>query len=436
MPGGDLVQARPEKVGLSLAGLAAVDAAVQAQIDAGAIPGAVTLVARHGKIVHVRAMGHKDIASGTASEIDGIYRIFSMTKPITGTAMMMLHDEGLWKPEDPIAKHLPELVNLQVFAGENEDGSAILVAPDHAPTMDELMTHRAGFAYGIAIGEPSDRVEALYRAAKILDADDLTEMVARLATLPLAYQPGTRWRYSLSMDLQGAIVERLSGQSLPEFLRTRLFDPLGMVDTAFFIAPEKRHRLATLYLKLDGASLMPISNPIGSDPEREPALAMGGAGLFSTAHDYARYAQMLLNQGELDGVRVVSQAGVRAQMTNRLPDALLEARFVAGHQKFRPGFGYGYNGVVFTDPDLAGVPVGTGTYHWDGAAGTWFWVDPENDLLFVGMTQFLSYSAPPLQATTQTLIAEALEPICEHELVSKLNASGSRIFGNTVTCRT
>lgn len=397
------MQGTPESVGLSSSGLAAVDSAVQAQIDAGAIPGAVTLVARHGKVVHVHAMGHKDVASGAPSEIDGIYRIFSMTKPITGTAMMMLHDEGLWAPEDPIAKHLPEIAGVQVLS---DDGT--LAAPDHAPTMEELMTHRAGFAYGIAIGEPSDRVEALYREARVLEAEDLNGMIARLATLPLAYQPGSRWRYSLSMDVQGAIIERLSGKSLPDFLRTRLFEPLGMVDSAFFIAPEKRHRLATLYFKMGDAPLMPIANPMQPDAEEEPALAMGGSGLFSTARDYARYAQMLLNGGEFDGVRVVSADGVRAQMTNRLSDALLETRFVAGHQKFRPGFGYGYNGVVITNPALAGIPVGKGTYHWDGAAGTWFWIDPENDLLFVGMTQFLSHAAPPLQATTQTLMTGAL----------------------------
>ena len=397
------VEETPESVGLSSRGLAAIDAEIQDHIDAGTIPGAVTFVARHGKVVHARAMGHKDIASHAPSEIDDIYRIFSMTKPITGTAMMILHDAGLWSPEDPIAKHLPELANVSVLT---DDGT--LVAPVHAPTMGELMTHRAGFAYGIPIGEPSDRVEALYREAKVLEAHDLNEMVARLATLPLAYQPGSRWRYSLSMDVQGAIIERLSGQSLAEFMHTRIFEPLGMIDTAFFIAPDKKHRLATLYLKAGEAPLLPMANPLWPDPESAPSLALGGGGLFSTAYDYARYAQTLLNGGELDGVRIVSASGLREQMTNRLPVAMLEARFVAGHQKFRPGFGYGYNGVVVTDPTLAGLPVGKGTYHWDGAAGTWFWVDPENDLLFVGMTQFLSYAAPPLQATSQRLMSSAI----------------------------
>ncbi|MEG3123349.1 serine hydrolase domain-containing protein [Sphingomonas sp. GB1N7] len=402
-------RAAAEDVGLSSAGLDAVEAAVQAQIDAGMVAGAVTLTARHGGIARLSTMGLKDIASAEPMAEDTIFRIFSMTKPITGTAMMILHDAGLWHPDDPIAKHLPELAEMQVLAGEDEAGQPILVAPERAPTMADLMTHRAGFAYGINIGEPSDRVEAMYRAAGVQQSDDLNDMVVRLATLPLAYQPGTRWRYSLAMDVQGAIVERLSGQTLPDFMRTRIFEPLGMIDTAFFIAPAKKHRLATLYFKAPDAALMPLAvNPMRPDPEAEPRFAMGGGGLFSTAPDYARYAQMLLNGGELDGRRIVSADGVREQMTNRLPDDLLETRFVAGHQKFRPGFGYGYNGVVFTDPELAGVPVGKGTYHWDGAAGTWFWVDPENDLLFVGMIQLLSYTAPPLQATTQTLMADAI----------------------------
>ncbi|MDG2536030.1 serine hydrolase [Sphingomonas sp. HITSZ_GF] len=394
----------PEEVGLSAAGLDAVDAAIQAQIDAGTVAGAVTLTLRHGRIARVSTLGLDDIERGTPLAEDSIFRIFSMTKPVTATAMMILHDEGQWRPEDPIARHLPELADLRVLVGE--DGR---VAPDHPPTMEELMTHRAGFGYGLSLGEPRDRIEALYRQAAILQAPDLDTMVARLATVPLAHQPGTLWRYSLSMDVQGAIIERLSGQRLSDFMRTRIFEPLGMPDTAFFVPPEKRHRLASLYFKpLDGPLERLAQNPMRPDPQSEPGLAMGGAGLYSTALDYARYAQMLLGGGELDGRRIVSAAGIRAQMTNRLPDALLETRFVAGHQKFRPGFGYGYNGVVFTDPGLAGIPVGRGTYHWDGAAGTWFWVDPENDLAFVGMIQLLSYGAPPLQERTQILMAQAI----------------------------
>ncbi|WP_034160427.1 serine hydrolase domain-containing protein [Sphingomonas sp. ERG5] len=401
-----LEPATPGQVGLSPDGLARVDAAVQAQIDKGVVAGAITLVARHGKLVHTSTLGVKDLASGKPLQVDSLFRIFSMTKPITGTAMLILHDAGLWSPEDPIAKHLPELAGMKVLAGFDAAGQPVLEQAARAPTMGELMTHRAGFAYGIQGSTPEDK---LYHDAGLWSAADLNEFVQRLATVPLVYQPGSTWRYSLAMDLQGAIIERLSGQSLPDFMQARIFGPLGMVDTAFHTPPEKRERRATLYFGAEGAALMPLAaNPLLPDHDTVPSLALGGAGLISTAPDYARYAQMLLNGGEFAGKRIVSEVSVKAQMTNYLPDELLERRIVAGHQKFRPGFGYGYNGVVFTDPELAGIPVGKGTYHWDGAAGTWFWVDPENDLLFVGLIQLLSYTAPPLQATTQKLMADAI----------------------------
>lgn len=389
-----IVTAMPEDVRLSSAGLARVDAYVQAQIDAGLIPGAITLVARHGRVCHVHPMGLKDIASGEPSRIDGIYRIFSMTKPITGVAMMILWDEGRWTLDDPVAQHLPELADLKLV-----DGST----PQRQPTIRDLVTHSAGFGYGGALSDQSDPVNAAYQAAGVWDAVDLRDMMQRLATCPLAYVPGTSWRYSIGMDIEGAIVERLSGQSLAEFMQTRIFAPLGMDDTAFFTPPEKTDRLATLYAKLGDAPLTPIANPMRRDFDREPPWAMGGGGLVSTIGDYARFAQMLLDRGGA----IMSRTAAELMMTNHLSQELIDHGFTAGHQRIRPGFGIGVNGVVFTDPQAAGVPVGRGTYHWDGAAGTWFWVDPEHDLLFVGMTQFLSYTAPPLQAQTQTLLTDA-----------------------------
>jgi CubicO group peptidase (beta-lactamase class C family) len=226
--------------------------------------------------------------------------------------------------------------------------------------------------------------------------------------LPLNYQPGTQWLYSLSMDIQGAIIERLSGQSLPEFMQERIFAPLGMVDTAFHTPPEKSARLATLYRNSKSRGLIPTANPLMPDAASPPVLASGGGGLVSTAADYARFAQMLLNGGELAGVRILSPEAVKLQTANHLPEAMLKAGFGVGHQMIRPGFGYGFDGAVFTDPKAAGIPVGQGTYQWDGAAGTWFWIDPVNDLLFVGMIQLLSETAPPLQAMTQKRMAEAI----------------------------
>jgi CubicO group peptidase (beta-lactamase class C family) len=233
-------------------------------------------------------------------------------------------------------------------------------------------------------------------------------MIGRLAKLPIAYQPGTNWRYSLSMDVQGALIERLSGRTLPEFMQERIFNPLGMLDTAYHTPPEKRGRLATLYFGSADSPLTAIANPFEPDHDRPPALARGGSGLVSTARDYARFAQMLLNGGILDGQRIASADAIGMQMSNHLPEALIQTRFAMGHQRIGPGRGFGYNGTVFTDPEHAEMPVGKGTYQWDGAAGTWFWVDPEHDLLMVGMIQLLSYTAPPLQTITQRLMADAI----------------------------
>ncbi|EJL25231.1 penicillin-binding protein, beta-lactamase class C [Caulobacter sp. AP07] len=403
-----VVTAAPEEVGLSADGLAKVDAAVQAQIDAGTIAGAVTLVARHGRVCHVHAMGLQNIEAGQASRIDGLYRIFSMTKPVTAVAMMILWDEGLWRPEDPIDKHLPEFAGARVLAGLEADGSTRLEPAAHPPTLLKLLTHTAGLSYGTALSDPNDPIDKAYRAAQVWQAGDLAQMMARLGPLPLAYQPGTSWRYSIGMDVQGALIERLTGQSLPQFMQDRIFAPLGMTDTAFHTPPEKADRLAALYLKAGDAPLTAIANPLRPDCDAPPRLAMGGGGLVSTIGDYARFAQMLLGKGELDGRRIISPQAATLMMSNHLPDALMEKGFVAGHQRIRPGFGFGFNGVVFTDPQAAGVPVGQGTYQWDGAAGTFFWVDPANDLLLVTMTQHLSYAAPPLQAQTQVLMAEAI----------------------------
>jgi CubicO group peptidase (beta-lactamase class C family) len=401
----DLGPATPEDVGLSSEGLAKVDAAVQRLIDRGVLAGAVTLVARHGRVVHTNAMGKKDLESGEPLAVDTMFRIFSMTKPVTGAAMMILHDQGLWSPDDPIAKHLPEFAGAKVFAGLDAAGKPRLEDAEHAPTLRELMTHTAGLSYGF---DQNDPVDALYREADIWQAGSLAEMARRVGGLPLAYQPGSKWLYSLSMDIQGAIVERLSGQSLPDFMHERIFEPLGMVDTAFHTPPDKVARRATLYRKSKSRGLAPAENLLFGDRESPPALASGGGGLVSTAADYARFAQMLLNGGEFDGVRVLSPEAVKLMTANHLPAWMLEAGFGVGQQKIRPGFGYGFDGAVFTDPDAAGISVGEGTYQWDGAAGTWFWIDPKNDLLFVGMIQLMSETGPPLQAMTQKLMAEAI----------------------------
>jgi CubicO group peptidase (beta-lactamase class C family) len=390
----------PEAAGMSAAGLARIDAWLSALIAAGELPGAVILVARGGVVIHRAALGLKDLASGEPLAHDTIFRIFSMTKPVTAAAMLILHEAGLWSPEDPIARHLPEFEALKGPTGG---------APCHPPTMGELMTHTAGFGYGIGPG-PHDATDAAYIGAGVWDAADLREMTRRIATVPLAYEPGTRWRYSLAMDVQGAVIERLSGQSLRDFMRTRIFEPLDMVDTDFYVPAEKQPRLASLYHMYGVPRLTVLTHPsFRRDGLALPKPPSGGAGLFSTVDDYGRFAQMLLNCGELGGRRVLNPESVELMTRNHLSPGLLAGGFVAGVHRMRPGYGYGFNGAVFHDPALAGAPVGRRTYQWDGAAGTWFWVDPENGIVFVGLIQrMLQEGMPPLQTHTQALIAEAL----------------------------
>jgi CubicO group peptidase (beta-lactamase class C family) len=307
--------------------------------------------------------------------------------------MMLLWDEGRWSPDDLIARHLPEFADLRGPAGA-------------APTMRQLMTHTAGFGYGFDANEPTD---AAYLAAGVWQADDLADMMRRLATAPLAYEPGTRWRYSLSMDVQGAIIERLTGQSLPDFMRERIFQPLGMADTDFLTPAAKMARLATLYRHSKTRGLVVTEQPLfGKDAGRIPKIASGGGGLYSTIDDYARFAQMLLRGRQLGGVRILSPEAVSIMTANHISEEIMAGGYGVGQQSIRPGFGYGFNGAVFTDPTLAGSKVGRGTYQWDGAAGTWFWIDPENDLLFVGMIQRMDERSPPCQRLTQALMAEAL----------------------------
>src|SRR5688500_8652196 len=300
-----LPQATPQSVGFAADLPGNMDAAMQGVIDKKHLAGIVTLVARKGKVVQYKAYGFQDAESQTPMRTDTIAKIYSTTKPITGVAMMMLFEEGKWKPSDPIAKHIPEFANLKVFAGE-KDGTPILEDPTHPPTMGELMSHTAGFTYGLFGNTP---VDVMYRKNNPLEAPSLQGMIDRLAALPLLYQPGTRWVYSVSVDIQGYLVEKLSGKTFPEFLRTRLFEPLGMLDTGFFVPVEKMPRVSLIYAWDKNTSALA---PAPHDPgiNQMPGLPSGGGGLYSTAADYFRFAQMLLNDGEYDGKRILKKATV------------------------------------------------------------------------------------------------------------------------------
>ncbi len=403
----DTAQNKPELLGFSSQRLERLHTAMQQEVDQKRLAGIVTILARHGKVVEERTYGKKDIASGAPMTKDTIFRIYSMSKPVTGVAMMILYEEGKWYPADPISKYIPEFAHLQVFKGVDQSGKMILEDPVHPPTMSELMTHTAGFTYG-HFGD--SMVDKMYNEQKVLGSKSLQEMIDKLARIPLLYQPGSRWVYSVSMDIQGYIVEILSGQSLPDFEQQRIFVPLGMKDTGFFVPKEKRNRFATLYSEDQKGELAPPAE--GGEPSdyaTQPTMPSGGGGMVSTAKDYLRFAQMLLNGGELDGVRILAPTTVQLMTSNHLAPSLMTGEFSVGPVIIRPGLGWGYDCAVFSDPPLADEVVGRGTFFWLGAADTWFWADPTNDLIFVGMTQrMLGPGWPDVEALSQPIVYQAL----------------------------
>jgi len=402
----DMTPVKPESVGFSSERLERLHTLMQETVDKKELAGAVTILARHGKVVDYRTYGQRDMASGAAITRDTIFRDYSMTKPVTGVAMMLLYEQGKWLPSDPISKYIPEFAHLKVFNGVDASGKMILVDPDHAPTMRELMTHTAGFTYG----NGTTVVDAMYRDLKVRGAGNLQEMIDRLAQIPLAYQPGKAWIYSMSMDIEGYIVEKLSGQTLPDFMRDHIFTPLGMKDAAFYVPAEKRARFATLY-ENDGNGGLKLDTTNGSgmgDYSAPPTAPSGGGGMVSTAEDYYRFAQMLGDSGELNGTRILAPSTVRLMSANHVPQSLLTGEWGIGLQQLRPGFGYGYNCAVLFDPLEANLPDGKGTFFWDGAAGTWFWVDPTNDIVFVGMIQRMRGGTPNVEYLSRNVVYQAL----------------------------
>ena len=371
----DLEPVDPAEVGLSADRLERLDAGLQAMVDDGELAGVVALLARHGRIAFVDVAGVQDIESGRPMARDSIFRIYSMTKPVTGVAMMMLYEEGKWRLNDPVSRYVPELAGLQVHAGENEDGSMKLVDADHDMTMRELMTHTAGLGYVL---NPRHPVNRLFMEKRVLNPmEPLSAMIDKLATVPLLAQPGTRWIYSAAVDVQGYLVEKLSGQPFAEFLDERIFEPLGMVDTGFYVPPSEVSRVALRHAAGEGGEL--VLNSRGDPFTSPPAGPSGGGGLYGTADDYIRFTQMLLNGGELDGKRLLGKRTVEMMHTNHM------SAEATAHM--RPGMGFGMDFMIYDDPAAAGEPHAPGAYYWLGIDGTWFWIDPALDLAFVGMIQ-------------------------------------------------
>ena len=375
----DIVE--PETVGFSADRLAKVTEFVEREIADGNLVGTVTLVARHGQVVHFEAAGRNGLDDERPMETDALFRIFSMTKPITTVAAMMLYEEGAFQLGDPVAKYLPELANMELSI----DGE--LAPPQSSMTIEQLMTHTAGLTNGWHLEHP---VERAYRDAALHQSADLTAFIEKLATLPLRFEPGTRYHYSVATDVLGALVERLSGQTLEHFFQTRIFDPLEMHDTFFNVPDDKMPRMAGGHLwNAEQQAMGPM--PAGLlPPPSGVTLFSGGGGLISTAQDYWRFCEMLRRGGSLNGVRILGPKTVQAMTMARLTPEVRNNganEYPASH--LYPGQSFGLGAGVITDPAQAGVISSKGEYSWGGIANTKFWIDPEEDLVVVFMTQVL-----------------------------------------------
>jgi CubicO group peptidase (beta-lactamase class C family) len=378
--GNALPSAKPEVADMSTERLAVLTKGMQAFVDQGRLAGVVTMVTRHGKVVEFDALGKRDIESNSPMQKDSIFRIYSMSKPITGVAMMILFEEGKWQLNDPISKYIPEFKDLKVWS-RAANGNVVMKAPDHAPTMRELMSHNAGFTYGIFSETPVDKLQ---RDADPLNINNtLDEFIKRMAKVPLNAEPGSEWHYSVSVDIQGYLVQKLSGMPFDKFIEERVFKPLKMVDSGFYVPKDKLNRFAQVYTynKEGKLEVLAATQGLNHDFSADPGFKSGGGGLVSTATDYMRLCQMLLNGGTLDGVRILSPRTVELMRTNVLPPSAQTVGILPA------GTGFGLDFAVITDPIGSGGYYGKGSFYWGGAAGTWFWIDPVNDLAMVGMIQ-------------------------------------------------
>ena len=396
----DLGEVDPSLVGVSAERLERLDAGMQAMVDDGKLAGIATMLARHGKVVYTDAVGTLDVTKDAPIELDSIFRIYSMTKPVVGVAMMMLHEEGKWQLDDPVTQYISAFRDLKVYTGQDADGNMQTESIERGKriTMRDLMKHTAGLGYVL---NPRHPVDAAFLENNVLDADaSLQTMIDKLVQVPLVAQPQTMFSYSAAVDVQGYLVERLSGQPLGEFLQERIFGPLGMVDTAFYVPPDKTDRVAA-YHSPGREGLTASYDGRGATRTSPPAGPSGGGGLYGTALDYIRFAQMLLNEGELNGARLLAPRTIELMRTNHLTDIELATCGLCGQ-------GWGLDFSVVADGAASGQSWSTGSYYWIGIAGTWFWVDPEEDLVFVGMIQINGRASSEVQQLSRSLVYQAI----------------------------
>ncbi|GAC23656.1 beta-lactamase [Paraglaciecola mesophila KMM 241] len=378
----DIRTTNPKRVGMSEARLERIEPAMQAFVDEQKLAGTLTLVARKGKVVHLEGVGFRDREAKTPMTEDTIFRIYSMTKPITAVAALTLWEQGQFQMDDPVSKYLPELANLKVFAGMDGE-NMVLEDTNKVMTIKQLFTHSAGFSYGFS----QSPVDKLYQQSALFSGETKREdLLKEVAKLPLNHQPGTKWNYSIGTDIIGVLVERLSGQTLGEYFEQHIFKPLKMTDTGFYVPKSKQDRLAQIYVINQQGQTVPMENEPLGDYLSAPEIESGGGGLVSTIEDYYTFTQMLLNGGEYKGERILGRKTVEYMRTNHLPADLIP---------FEPsstGEGYGLAMSVTVDEQGANTMGSKGDYGWAGAASTYFRIDPEEQMIVIAMTQLMPSS--------------------------------------------
>jgi CubicO group peptidase (beta-lactamase class C family) len=400
----------PKEVGLSAERLARIDDHFRHYVNDGRLPGYTVAVARYGQVAYLATYGMRDVENAKPTTLDTIYRIYSMTKPITSLALMMLVEEGKLQITDPVANFIPSFANLRVFTG----GSSLkpITTPSREPMrVWHLLTHTSGMTYGFNY---FDAVDDIYRRSGfefgIGSWPSLAEACDNFAKLPLCFEPGTSWNYSVSTDVVGRIVEVVSGMTLDDFFATRILGPLGMRDTAYYVPDDKADRLAALYqydASTGGKTLVEAATKMAS---RQPRSLSGGGGLYSTSYDYWRFLQMLENGGELDGVRIVSPTTLDLMTMNHLPGNTDITTFgrTLGEEVFYDGLGFGLGFSVVVDQARTRVACPSGTYGWGGMASTAFWVDPVEEITATFYTQLLPSTTHPIRPYLRSLVYQSI----------------------------
>jgi CubicO group peptidase (beta-lactamase class C family) len=398
--GDSLPMIKPEKVGFSSERLQRIDRYLQGLVDQKQRAGFVYLVARKGKIAHFNAVGWADIDKKLPMTRETIFAIWSMSKPITASTLLTYYEEGHFDLQDTLSKHIPAFHQPKVLKSRSESGELVVEDAEREIEVWNLFNHTAGFSYSFW----GDELAPIYNEAHLWEQGNLESFTNKLATLPILFHPGTGFKYSVGIDVLGRLAEIFSGKPLDETMRTRVWQPLGMKDTDFYVPEEKLPRFAQMYKNTEDGSDLELAYGEPGVPVEKPATFSGGGGLYSTASDYWRFAQMLLNKGQLNGQRVLGRKTVELMTTNALPDSL---RPIMGGGRWHRGFGWGLSLAVLTDHPANQILGSPGEYRWDGGSNVYFWNDPQEELIGILMFQHEPWEGS-IYRQYKTLVYQAL----------------------------